>query len=64
MLDIILPGDNVMADTGFDIADVLNARRATLTVPECIKRKKLSSRDEVITTRNIAKVRIFMLRES
>ena len=62
ILENILPGDYVMADRGFDVGDALAGRRATLIVPAYMKGKKQLSRDEVVTTRNIANVRIHVER--
>lgn len=47
-----------MADRGFYIADALAVKRSTLLVPAYMKGKKQLSRDEIVTTRNIANVRI------
>lgn len=36
-LDQISPGDEIMADRGFNIRDLLTERRATLVIPPFIK---------------------------
>ena len=33
VLDLLEPGDNVMADRGFDVGDVLEARGIMLNIP-------------------------------
>ena len=58
MLDLLEPGDNVMADRGFDIGDVLEARGITLNIPPFLgEHDQLSSR-EVEARRRIASLRI------
>ena len=62
VLDLLEPGDNVMADRGFDIGDVLEARGITLNIPPFLgERDQLSSR-EVEETRRIASLRIHVER--
>lgn len=66
-LDLVRPGDEIMADRGFTIRDLLTDRRATLVIPPFTKKvkwgkgKRLSTRD-VIRTKNIAKQRIHVER--
>ena len=58
VLNPLEPGDNVMADRGFDIGDVPEARGITLNIrPFLGERDQLSSR-EVEGTRRIASLRI------
>ena len=62
MLDLLEPGDNVMADRGFDTGDILEARGITLNTPPFLgERDQLSSR-EVEETRRIASLRIHVER--
>lgn len=66
-LDLIKPHDEVMADRGFLIRDLLLERHATLNIPPFTKKcewrkgKVLSFRD-IRRTRNIAKLRIHVER--
>ena len=59
----MLPGDVVLADRGFNVADCLGAVRATLHIPAYTKGKDQLTAFEVEQTRNIANVRISMWRE-
>ena len=62
VLELLEAGDNVMADRGFDIGDVLEARGITLNIPPFLgERDQLSSR-EVEETRRIASLRIHVER--
>ena len=61
-LQIILPGDVVLADRGFNVADCLGAVRATLHIPSFTKGKDQLTAFEVEQTRNIANVRIHLER--
>ena len=62
VLDLLEPGDNVMADRGFDIGDFLEARGITLDIPRFLgEGDQLSSR-EVEETRGIASLRIHVER--
>ncbi|XP_069116882.1 uncharacterized protein [Argopecten irradians] len=66
-LDNIRPGDEVMADRGFLIRDLLLERQAKLVIPPFTKKckwgkgKRLNSSD-VVKTRNIARLRIHVER--
>ena len=66
-LDLIRPGDEVMADRGFPIRDLLLERRATLNIPpftqKCAwgKGKRLSN-PAIRKTKSIAKLRIHVER--
>lgn len=66
-LDIVKPGDEVMADRGFLIRDLLLERRATLNIPPFTKKcswgkgKHLTAHD-VLKTKKIAKLRIHVER--
>ena len=54
----LLPGDNVLADMGFDIADSVGYYQAKLYIPAFTKGKKQLPAQEVEETRKIANVRI------
>lgn len=61
-LDKIEYGDDVMADRGFTIADDLAIRGANLLIPAYTKGKAQLSKEEVETTRQLARVRIHVER--
>ena len=54
----LLPGDIVLADRGFDIADSVGFYQAKLYIPAFTKGKKQLFAQEVKETRKIANVRI------
>ena len=54
----LLPGGIVLADRGFDIADIVGFYQAKLYIPIFTKGKKQLSAQEVEETRKIANVRI------
>lgn len=58
----LLPGDIVLADRGFDIADSVGFYQAKLYIPAFTKGKKQLSAQEVEETRTIANVRIHVER--
>ena len=58
----LLPGDIVLADRGFDIADSVGFYQAKLYIPAFTKGKKQLSAQEVEETRKIANVRIHVER--
>ena len=66
-LDLVEPGDTIMADRGFTIQDLLLERRSRLVIPaftrKCNsgKRKRLNV-EEVLSTRRIARLRIHVER--
>ncbi|KAK3084023.1 hypothetical protein FSP39_006910 [Pinctada imbricata] len=66
-LDQVRPGDQIMADRGFMIRDLLLERRAKLVIPPFTKAckwgkgKRLTSAD-IIKTKNIARLRIHVER--
>ena len=54
LLDLLEPGDNVMADRGFDVGDLLHQHGITLNIPPFLgQREQLTSR-KVEETRRIA----------
>ncbi|PFX28408.1 hypothetical protein AWC38_SpisGene6876 [Stylophora pistillata] len=58
----LLPGDIVLADRGFDIADSVGYYQAKLYIPAFTKGKKQLSAQEVEETRKIVNVRIHVER--
>ena len=58
----LLPGDIVLADRGFDIADSVGAMQATLHIPAFTRGKNQLSAVEVEETRSLANVRIHIER--
>ena len=62
MLSKLLPGDVVLADRGFDIAELVGMMQATLHLPAFTKGKSQLSALEVEETRTIANVRIHIER--
>jgi len=62
ILKKLLPGDVVLADRGFDIADSVSAMQAKLHIPAFTKNKNQLSALEVEETRKIANVRIHVER--
>ena len=62
ILDILEPGDSVMADRGFDIEEDLILRGVGLNIPPFMRGKKQLSENEVVTTRRIASLRIHVER--
>lgn len=61
-LRYLLPGDEIMADRGFTIEDLLFPRRVKLNIPAFTKGKPQLSADDVTSTRRIARVRIHVER--
>lgn len=62
ILKNLLPGDIVLADRGFDIADSVGFHGARLYIPAFTKGKKQLSALEVEQTRKLANVRIHVER--
>lgn len=62
-LDLLEPGDSVMADKGFTIADLLEQRGASLNIPPFLEKKDQLTADETVATRRIAKLRIHVERQ-
>ena len=58
ILKKLLPGDIVLADRGFDIADSVGVMQAALHIPAFTKGKSQLSAVEIEQTRTIANVRI------
>ena len=62
IMDLLQPGDSVMADRGFDIQDDLALRGVKLNIPPFLKGKSQLSESELVETRRIASVRIYVER--
>ena len=62
VLNKLLPGDIVLADRGFDIADSVSAFQARLHIPAFTRGKDQLSAAEVEETRSLANVRIHVER--
>ncbi|XP_071124255.1 uncharacterized protein [Mytilus edulis] len=62
ILDYIEPGDNVMADRGFEIADELSKKGASLNIPPFRNGNFQLSAQQVEVTRRIAEVHIHVER--
>ena len=58
----LLPGDVILADRGFDIADSVGAMKARLNIPAFTRGKNQLSALEIEETRTIANVRIHVER--
>ena len=58
ILDLLEPGDSVMADRGFDIEEDLALRGVRPNIPPFLRGKTQLSKKELITTRRIASLRI------
>ena len=62
ILELIEPGDSIMADKGFDIGYDVALRGAKLNIPPFLKNQQQLSKKNVITTRQIASLRIHVER--
>ena len=63
ILDLLQPGDQVMVDKGFTIADLLAAQGATLVIPPFLTNARPQlERHEVSQTQSIARVRVHVER--
>ena len=58
LLDMLEPGDSVMADRGFDIEEDLALIGVRLNIPPFLKGKHQLSECELVETRRIASLRI------
>lgn len=61
LLNLLQPGDSVMADKGFTITDLLYDRGVELNIPP-LKTEDQLSEDDIILTRRIASLRIHVER--
>lgn len=62
LLENLLPGDSVLADRGFTIADSVGLHRAKLEIPVFTRGKSQLSPSDVEATRKLANVRIHVER--
>ena len=62
ILDLLQPGDSVMADRGFEIEDILKERGVHLNIPLFMNGKAQLSKSDEVKTRRIASVRIHVER--
>ena len=62
ILDLLEPGDSIMADRGFEIQDLLVLKKASLNIPPFMRCKDQLDPDEDDETRQIASVRIHVER--
>jgi hypothetical protein len=61
-LELLEPGDEILADRGFLVRDELAAYGASLKIPHFTKGKKQMSANEVDTSRQLSRVRIHVER--
>ena len=62
LLNNLLPGDIILADRGFDVADSVAIMGASLELPAFTKGREQLSASEIETTRKMANVRIHVER--
>ncbi|XP_039864762.1 uncharacterized protein LOC120719547 [Simochromis diagramma] len=62
ILTYLKPGDEVMADRGFTIKDLLFERKVRLVIPAFTKKRRQLTEEQVTYTRRIANVRIHVER--
>lgn len=61
-LELVQEGDVVLADKGFDIAQLVAARKATLNIPHFLRKKNQFSTDELYSDKQITCLRIHVER--
>ena len=61
-LDLLDPGDHIMADRGFDIHEDLCSKGAKLIIPAFTRGKSQLTPKEIVHTRRVANVRIHVER--
>ena len=57
-LEILQPGDEIMADKGFLIKDELASVGATLVLPKFLQGKKLFNKEEAAHNKKVASLRV------
>ncbi|EDO32204.1 predicted protein [Nematostella vectensis] len=62
ILDLLEPGDSVMADKGFDIETLLRAKRVELNIPPFLEDQRQFTEADVLKTKAIASLRIHVER--
>ena len=62
LLDLLEPGDDVMADKGFTLRKILAERGVTLNIPEFLSSKRQFTISEIEHTEQVAKLRIHIER--
>ena len=62
IVNLLEPGDMVMADRGFDIQHILASKNVTLNIPPFMRGKQQLSLEEEVETRAIASIRIHVER--
>ena len=62
LLDLLEPGDAVMADKGFTLRKILAERGVTLNIPELLSSKRQFTISEIEHTEEVAKLRIHIER--
>ena len=62
LLDLLEPGDDVMADKGFTLQKILAERGVTLNIPEFLSNKRQFTMSEIEHTEQVAKLRIHIER--
>lgn len=62
ILDLLEEGDSVMADKGFDIEPLLNAKNVELNIPPFLEDQTQFSEADVLKTKSIASLRIHVER--
>jgi len=62
MLEVLQPGDTIMADKGFLIQDELAAVGASLVIPAFLKARKQFSKEEAEKNKKVACLRVHVER--
>lgn len=62
IMDLLEEGDEVMADKGFPIEDLLSEKRCKLVIPHFLSKKRQFSRNETSQNENIANLRVHVER--